>query len=136
MIQIKLKNFFYSLIYLYFLSYLTLALKASAQQENKTGYILLEPSALTGIGEIAKEPIKLTTYLKGAYQTFFVIVFSAAVIMIVWAGFEYMMTDVISSKSKAKKRLKDAFWGLAIAGFSYLILYIINPDLVQFNLNL
>lgn len=107
-----------------------------AADDERTKYVLLEPSALVGVDIDSTGEIDLMTYLKGAYQTLFVVVFSAAIIMLVWAGFEYVLTDVISTKSRAKQRVKDAFFGLAIITLSYLVLYIINQDLVKFNLDL
>lgn len=133
----NLKKVFYHLICFCFLASLTLISVVNAQEPPPgKGYILLEPSVLVGVEISDNSPTNLSTYLKGAYQTFFVIVFSSAIILIVWAGFEYMVTDVVTTKGNAKKRIQDALWGLAIAGLSYLVLYIINPDLVKFNLNL
>ena len=135
MLPISFTNLSHKLVYFYLLGYLTISLKVLAQEE-PTGYVLLEPSALTGVGVSSSTPTDLMTYLKGAYQTLFVVIFSAAIIMVVWAGFEYMLTDVVTTKGNAKKRLENAVWGLVIIGLSYLVLYIINPDLVNFELEL
>lgn len=137
MSKINLKkniNFLNSWLFLKLLSFGVTA--SAAGGETESGYVLLEPTALTGTQVSSSSPIDLMTYLKGAYQTFFVVVFSAAIIMIVWAGFEYILTDVVTTKGRAKGRIKNAFFGLAIITLSYLVLYIINQDLVSFNLDL
>ncbi len=58
------------------------------------------------------------------------------VVMIIYAGFEYMYVESISGKSDAKKRITDVFLGLAVILGSYLLLRTINPALVNFNVNL
>ncbi len=55
-----------------------------------------------------------------------------ALIMIMWGGIEYMTTDSWMGKEDGKKKIKDALYGLGLAIFSYVILYTINPCLVQF----
>lgn len=133
--KINFQKIFDLVGYLCLLGFSTLSLRVFGAAETRTKYVLLEPTALTGV-ETSGGQVDLVTYLKGAYQTFFVVVFSAAIIMIVWSGFEYILTDVIGTKIKAKERLKSAFFGLGIVALSYLVLYIINQDLVEFNLDL
>ena len=58
-----------------------------------------------------------------------------AVVVITYAGIEYMVSEAVSSKEAAKKRIWSALSGLLLAFLSYLILYTLNPDLVT-NLNL
>jgi hypothetical protein len=61
----------------------------------------------------------------------------AAMFMIVIGGFMYMTSaGNTSSVASAKGIIKDALLGLAAALGAYLILYVINPDLVKINLNL
>lgn len=61
----------------------------------------------------------------------------AAMFMIVIGGFMYMTSaGNTSSVGTAKGIIKDALLGLAAALCAYLILYVINPDLVKLNLNL
>lgn len=47
------------------------------------------------------------------------------------AGLEWMFSDVISKKQDAIQRIKDAVLGLVILLGSYIVLYTINPDLVN-----
>ena len=58
-----------------------------------------------------------------------------AVLMIVIAGVEYM-SPMPSSKESGKNRALAAIFGLLLALVSYLILNTINPDLVNFKLNI
>ncbi|MFH0969727.1 MAG: hypothetical protein V1804_04420 [Patescibacteria group bacterium] len=61
----------------------------------------------------------------------------AALLMITIGGFMYMVSAGNTSKMDvAKKVIINAIIGLIIALTAYLILYIINPDLVKINLTL
>lgn len=72
-------------------------------------------------------------------STIFKIVISfgalSAVVMLVWGGITYIVSDAVDMKSKAKKRIQAALLGLALLASSYLILNTINPNLLQFNFN-
>lgn len=102
-------------------------------------YTLLEPlPAIDGTGQANCEPnngmickIDTQTYLSYVYK--FAIAFAAvaAVVMIMYAGFEYATTDIIGTKSAAKARIYNALMGLATMLASYLILQTIDPRLVQ-----
>ncbi len=54
------------------------------------------------------------------------------VIMLIWGGIEYMTVESWTGKSDATTRIKNALAGLALALGSYVILYTINPCLVDF----
>jgi len=54
-----------------------------------------------------------------------------AVIMIAIAGIQYMGSDAYSSKSDAKDRIRSAVIGLLLILGAFLLLYTINPDLVN-----
>jgi hypothetical protein len=54
-----------------------------------------------------------------------------AIIMTIWGGFKYMTVESVTGKSGARKTIQDAVTGLLLALASYLILYTINPDLVN-----
>lgn len=66
-----------------------------------------------------------------AYKYGLWIVGAAAAIMITIAGVKYLVSPVISSKEDAKKQIWAALTGLFLLLASYLILYTINPDLVN-----
>lgn len=56
--------------------------------------------------------------------------------MFTWAGIEYIVSESMGGKSDAKKRITGALTGLAIALVSYILLYTINPDLLNFKINI
>lgn len=55
----------------------------------------------------------------------------AAVIMIAYGGIEYMLSSALPQQQDGKKRIQNAFFGLALLLLVYLILSVINPDLVS-----
>lgn len=57
-----------------------------------------------------------------------------AVIMIVIGGLEYMTSELISSKEHGKERITHAILGLLLALGAYTLLYTINPDLLNSDL--
>jgi hypothetical protein len=54
-----------------------------------------------------------------------------AMIMIVVGGIQYMTSELISSKEEGKKRISNAILGLIIALGSYVLLFMVNPDLLK-----
>src|SRR5690606_22709225 len=58
-----------------------------------------------------------------------------AVIMITLGGIQYMTTDAISGKTEGKAVITRALLGLMLALASWLILYTINPNILNFSLN-
>jgi len=59
-----------------------------------------------------------------------------AMIMIVMGGIQYMTSDFISSKEEGKHRITNAIFGLLVALGAWLILYTINPNLLNTNVNI
>lgn len=54
-----------------------------------------------------------------------------AMVMIVLGGMEYMTSELISSKEAGKEKVRNAILGLLLALGAYLILYTINPTLLN-----
>ena len=87
-------------------------------------YIPLEPlpeTTITGGG------VTFQTYLPGIYKLGIGIAGVLAVLMITIGGIEYMVSEAISGKERAKQRIWNAVWGLLLAFISYAILYTLNP---------
>jgi len=84
----------------------------------------------------ARGMTNLPTYLPGLYKLGISLAGVLAVLMITWAGIEYMMSEAVSSKDAAKRKIYNALAGLILAFLSYLILYTLNPDLVNFDLTI
>ena len=55
-----------------------------------------------------------------------------ALIMMIWAGIEYMTSDAWYNKKDAIGKINNTLMGLGLALISYVMLYIINPCLVDF----
>jgi hypothetical protein len=71
-------------------------------------------------------------YLSGVYILGLVLVVIGAVFMLVIGGFQYLTSaGNTSALSSAKHTIEGALFGLFLALVAYLILYVINPDLVN-----
>jgi hypothetical protein len=103
--------------------------------ENK-GYQLLEPSIILDNSGKQPETYGLQEYLKTAYLVLFVLVVSAVIFFFILGGLEYIMSDLPSVKLGGKDKLIKALAGLIIALTSVLLLELINPKLLEFNLKL
>ncbi|MEN9389941.1 MAG: hypothetical protein RLZZ283_41 [Candidatus Parcubacteria bacterium] len=55
----------------------------------------------------------------------------AAVMMIAYGGIEYMLSAALPQQKDGKTKIQNAFLGLALLLLVYLILFVINPDLVS-----
>lgn len=68
-----------------------------------------------------------------AWFYYFIIIISgfAAFVMLIFAGFKYLASaGNPTAISDAKDIIKNALWGLLLILISYLILQVINPDLI------
>ena len=97
-------------------------------------YALLEP--LPGMDN-AEEPFypsdkgALGTYLDIIIKLFIGLCAVLAVVMIVIGGIEYSTSELISSKEAGKDRIRGALLGLLLALGAYTILFTINPNLLN-----
>ena len=119
------------------LAIFTLAPKQSAAQN----YVPLAPIEGTTIGPCAtSDPsnpnckTNLSVYLTGIFKVGVAGAGVLAFLMIVWGGFTYLSTDVITGKEEGKARIERAVGGLILALTSYIILNTINPKLVELDL--
>mgnify|MGYP001576646648 CR=1 FL=1 len=101
---------------------------------DKFTYTLLQE--LPKEGKPLKENVTLKEYLTWAFRFALALAGFLAVMMIVIGGVEYIISGANeSSRSDAKKRINSAISGLVLALVSYLVLYTINPSLVDFENN-
>ncbi|MBI2476336.1 MAG: hypothetical protein HYV67_03780 [Candidatus Taylorbacteria bacterium] len=77
----------------------------------------------------------LSYYLTGLFKVGIAVAGVLAFLVIVWGGFTYLSTDVITGKEEGKARVERALGGLIIALAAYILLNTINPQLVKLNLN-
>ncbi|MDP3661598.1 MAG: pilin [bacterium] len=100
----------------------------------QTDYIPL--ASIPNITDVGKTTTSLPTYLTGLYKTGIAAAGILAVLMLVWGGFQYATTEAVSGKSESKGIIMNVVWGLATVLASYVLLYTINPRLVDIGLAL
>ncbi len=75
----------------------------------------------------------LGEYLAAIYKYILVVLSIVSVVMLIVAGFQWAVPDSSGENvNSAKNRIAGALSGLVIAVGSYVILYTVNPELVQF----
>jgi len=57
-----------------------------------------------------------------------------AVIMITVGGIQYMSSDAVSNKTEGRERITYALMGLLLVLFSWVLLYTINPEILNLTL--
>ncbi len=95
-------------------------------------YCPLEANAFPGVDTTGKS---LPDFLKTAFQFGLSLAAVLAVIMIIWGGVKTMLSESVFGKDEGKKIIQDALLGLGLALVSWLILFTINPELVNFKIN-
>ncbi|MEK7390639.1 MAG: hypothetical protein AAB635_00700 [Patescibacteria group bacterium] len=81
------------------------------------------------------EANNLPEYLKAMFKLLLGVAGALAVIMITLGGIEYMSTDSMFGKEEGKKKINNALLGLLLAIGAWLILFTVNPKLLEFNFN-
>lgn len=119
------KKIYYLILFAFLNPFYTLT-HAATKLEYSSGN-MLEPKLFKGV-----DVSNLKTYIGSLFDFLIAVAVVLAVIMIIIGGFEYMTTDSWKGKSDGIGKIKDALWGLALALLAYLILWTINPCLVDF----
>jgi hypothetical protein len=125
-IKFSLNKYYYLIISVFFMTVFytkTIAIK----------YVPLVKENVFGEGTGATND--LGSFLKEAYNFGIALALILAALMIFVGGVQYMTTDNWGKKSDGLARIQDAAIGLGLALISYLVLYIINPELVTFSGN-
>ncbi len=112
------------------LIFLTPFFVMAQDQDPGTPYTLLAPISPDGEGE---QKVTLTTYLPFVFNLAIGAAAALAVVMIVIGGLRYMTTEAVGGKEGGKDMIRRAIWGLVLALASWLILFTINPNLVNFS---
>src|SRR3990167_1577967 len=99
-------------------------------------YVPLAPLPIGEGGASLTEVTNAGVYIKGAFNLAIGIAAALAIIMIIIGGIQYMGSESLGGKSAGRKRINDAVLCLLLALGSYLILFTINPSLVDFNVNI
>ncbi|MHB1330681.1 MAG: pilin [Minisyncoccota bacterium] len=78
----------------------------------------------------------INTFIPGAIRLTIGIASGLAVLFIIIGGIKYMSSDAWSKKDEGKKTIQNALGGLLLAIGSYVILNTVNPQLLNFNINI
>ncbi len=100
---------------------------ASAASE----FVPIAPIPVAG-GELNSNTT-LGEYVNALFQIGIGIAAVSAVIQIAYGGYEYLLKDSGFTKKDGRERILKAFQSLLILLLVYIILYVINPDLVKLN---
>lgn len=100
-----------------------------AAAEHTTTYEPLDPTFFNN----QQQSLNFINYAKIVYQTILLVVIVLSIVMVALGGLEYAASGVAGAKMEGKERIWNAIIGLLIALASYLILYTIDPRLVNFN---
>ncbi|HWB33800.1 MAG TPA: pilin [Candidatus Paceibacterota bacterium] len=92
-------------------------------------YVPLEPIP----GYDQAQPTDLGSFLTLGFRIIFSLSAIFAVMMLAFAGVQYMVSDVAHVKASAMDRAWAAVYGILILAGSWLILNTINPQLLNFN---
>jgi hypothetical protein len=92
------------------------------------------PASAPGCVNGTQSTVDIKTYIVYIFELAIAVAVFLAVVMITWGGFRYMTEESVTKKGAAKEIIQNAVWGLLGALASYLILYTINPQLVNLNL--
>lgn len=86
---------------------------------------------LPGISSPDAESGNFAEYMIGMVNLLIGVAAVLAVIFVTIGGLQYVTTDSISNKESGKETIQNALLGLLLALASWLLLYTINPDLVD-----
>lgn len=96
------------------------------------GYTPLEP--IPGLAEAQSGNTNFALFLKYVFGVLISLGGLSAVVMLIFGGITYMVSDVVHKKTDALRRVQAAMWGLLLLIASWLILNAINPRLLVFEL--
>lgn len=98
------------------------------------GYTPLEPIPGITSGTNLTDPHSLPGIINTIFKIFITVGALLAVISLTWGGIEYMVSGSAVTKAGGIKRAQAALWGILLLAAIWLILYTINPQLLNFTL--
>lgn len=98
------------------------------------GYTLLESDFVSQ--KTVDNATSFMTYVGLIFKALLSLIIILAVVYIVVGGFKYVVGSTVADKSDGKKQIIGAITGLFIALVSWLVLYTINPKLVNWDLTI
>jgi hypothetical protein len=112
-------------------------IKSSIKYAFQAGIAPLSNSASPNgqfLSELFNPNTSLTAFFNAFFKTALVVGAMLAVLRIGYAGFIYMTTDSFGSKGNAKQIIQDAVLGLLLLLSVWLILYQINPNILNLDI--
>jgi len=101
----------------------------------ETGFVPLAP--IPGLNDTVKATNEgIAIFLNNLYIFAIGIAVILAVAMIIWGGFEYALSEAITSKSAGKERIQQALFGLVLVLSPALVFTIINPSILKLDVNI
>jgi hypothetical protein len=128
----KRNTFLTILLFTLCVVFLFLPLLTSAQE----AFVSLTKGGIPGIPEEIGSNFKLGDFLNASFKLGLAVAATLAVIMITIGGLQYMTTDSIYGKTEGRDKIQDAITGLLIALLIWLILFTINPNLLNFDIKI
>ncbi len=98
-------------------------------------YTLLQPDVAGNI-QTVETTSDFLNYVSNIISTILVIIVVLSVVVFTWGALEYTASGIPGMKSNGRERMMYAIGGLVLALASWLILFTINPQLVNLNLSL
>jgi len=95
--------------------------------------IVYQPLEPTAFPDTITRTTTLGNFLAQVFQMGLAIAAALAVVMIVWGGVEIMLSETPFGKTNGKEKIWNAIWGLLLALVSWLILFIINPQILDWS---
>lgn len=91
----------------------------------------VEISTFTNVPFLDGQSLTTEAYVQALYKIAIAAGAILAVLMLMYAGAEYMFSDLITSKQTAKNRIQNALLGLLIILAAVTLLNTINPELTN-----
>lgn len=96
---------------------------------------LSPPGSIPGLEEVQNNSDSFQGYLMFVYTILISVGIVLAIILTVYHGFQYSISDIFTKKINAKEALTNIAIGLGLILGAYLILFTINPSIVNIKFN-
>jgi hypothetical protein len=126
---------FFVLVSLFLLLTTQYLLSTTVHAEERV-YTMLEPIPLSDPAGAPDTTTTASKFFQGIVPLIIALAGALAVLMIIIGGIQYMSTDAIGEKSEGKERIRNAIGGFILIISAWLILYTVNPKLIEFNLSI
>lgn len=115
-----------------FILFFTLLTGGIVDAQQLTDYSVLAP--LPGIGDTGAGTSNLNSYLPAAFRLTVGIAIALAFIFITIGGITYATSDSLTGKQDGRNYIENAILGLLLVIGSYVILYTINPQILNLSI--